>query len=201
MSYGGKIYNAASEVVLDAELNTYLVSESFTASGVLHGSSTTLYRYNFDDLPNLTFPAFVRIEVGEFVGAQNFAFFSTQSSLDFFSLKPASDIPDPTGYDVVFYDGDGNKTWVASKSVVVLNSVETLSFSSPTVNTDADYVAPLTRLPYFTPAPGGGFNIAVVTGVERISSTQYEYSSRSLGAGPPVLIGPFPVTCMFAKST
>lgn len=198
MGYGGEIYNTSGDVVLDAELNTYLVSENFTASGVLLSSG--IYRYRFDDLPDLTFPAFVQLDVGEFVGALNFAFFSTQSSLNFFSLKAASDLPDPTGYDVVFYDSNGDKTWVASKSAVVLNSVETLSSFGTTVNTDADYVALLTRLPFFTPSSGGGFNIAVVTGVERISSTQYQYSGRSFGAGPPVLVGPFPVSCMFAKS-
>lgn len=199
MTYGARIYNSSGQVVIDDTEPTYLLTATFTANGTQSSFNNTLYDYNFSSFPLLTFPAFVNLNVGEFLGAGGGGFLSTQSSLQFLSLKPANEIADPSGYDVVFYNAQGQKTWMASSSVVLLNS-----FGSIPVNgsfaSDADYVALISRLPFFARTGAQGIRIAVSVGVERISPTTYNWAGRGLGLAPDLEVGPFPVSCIFAKS-
>ena len=202
MTYGAKIYNDSGDVVIDDEGINYLLTSSGTLTGSVYQYNNALYEYSTATYPQITFPAFVKLNVGEFVGVGGAAggLISSQSSLEVLSLKPAKDIADPTGYDVVFYDASGNKTWIASSSIVVLNSSATISaFGS--VSSDADYVAVLTALPYFQPTGNPQIFNSVLQGVERTSSTTYSWAGRGVGAAPPVSgIGPYPVACLFAKS-
>ena len=197
MTYGAKIYNESGDVVIDDTEVLYLLSQQFTVSGTSIGNS--LFDYPFSAMPETALPAFVSIPVGAFFGGGGSGYASTESSLTFLSLKPAKDIPDPTGYDVVFYNSSSEKTWIASASVAVLNSYATIAVNG-TFASDADYVSLLTRLPYFAVvAPNVGATLT--TGVVRTSSTLYSWEARQSGSGPPLNVGPFPVSCMFAKST
>lgn len=201
MTYGAKIYNDSGDVVIDDEGVNYLLTSSGTLTGSTYQYNNTLYEYSTSTFPQLTFPAFVSLAVGEFVAlSSSGGLISSQSSMEVLSLKPAKDIADPTGYDVVFYDASGNKTWMASSSIVVLNlSANVPAFGS--VTSDADYVAPLTALPFFAPTGDPSIFINILQGVERTSSTTYSWAGKSTGFAPPVSgVGPFSVSCLFAKS-
>jgi len=197
MAYGAKIFNSSGQVVIDDGDPAYLLSQQFTTSGTSIGSG--LFLHSFSAMPELPLPAFVNLPVGAFLGGASSGFTSSLSSLTFLSLKPANDLPNPTGYDVVFYNAASQKTWVASESVSVLNAYATIpvngSFSS-----DADYVSLLTRLPYFT-LTGGSVSASLTTGVVRSSASTYSWQARYSGNGPPIQVGPYPVSCMFAKSS
>jgi hypothetical protein len=196
MSYGAKIYNSSGQIILDDEETTYLLSLSFTQSGVFIGDG--LYEYAFSSMPEVVFPTFVNLNVGNFFGPGSNGYVSTQSSLTFFNIKPANEIPDPTGYDVVFYNSSGQKTWIASSSTVVLNSFSTLAVSGSFAS-DADHIALLSRLPYFIQV-GPTTGIVYSQGIFRTSSSLYSWEARPIGLGPAQNVGPFQVSCLFAKS-
>jgi hypothetical protein len=196
MSYGAKIYNSSGQVVLDDTEIAYLLSVSFTLSGSFIGDG--LYAYSFASMPEVVFPTFVNLNVGNFWGPGSTGYVSTQSSVQFLNIKPAKDIADPSGYDVVFYNSLSQKTWIASSSVVVLNNFATLAVNGSFAS-DADYVALLSRLPYFIQV-GPTNGIQYSQGVFRTSASSYSWQARPIGAGPPQNIGPFSVSCLFAKS-
>lgn len=197
MSYGAKIYNTSGQVVIDDTEISYLLSQEFSLSGVSIGAG--LFSYSFSSMPETALPAFVNLSVGQFLGGGASGYVSTQSSLTFLSLRPANQLPDPTGYDVVFYNDSSEKTWIASASVSVLNSFAVIPVNG-SFTSDADYVSLLTRIPYFA-TDGSGVNVSLSTGVFRSSASLYSWQARATGSGPPVNVGPYPVSCMFAKST
>lgn len=200
MTYGAKIYNTSGQAVIDSDNVTYLLSQQFTLSGTLIQNSyveTDLFSYSFSNMPEDALPAFVNLQVGHFLGGQTNGYISTQSSLTFLSLKPSSQISNPVGYDVVFYNAQGQKTWVASSAVAVMNNFATIP-ALGTFSSNADYVALLTRLPYFLVQGLVGRSLS--TGVLRQSSTSYAWAARTTGAAPAIQVGPYPVSVLLAKS-
>lgn len=197
MAYGAKIYNSSGQVIIDDTEPSYHLVANFTMSGTSIGSGN--FQYLYADLQDDSRPAFVELAVGDFLGSDFTRYVSTRSSLTFYSLKKASDLPNPSGYDVVFYNSSGQKTWIASASVAILNQFSVIPFNG-SVTSDADHVALLSNLPYFAPAAPPN-RVNVVCGVRRVSSTSYEWSGVGTGLNPFLPdVGPFPVSCLFAKS-
>lgn len=194
MSYGIRVVNANNEVVIDDTLPSYLLSQSATLTGTAEPNG--LFSYSISG--GLGIPAFVEMEVGDFLGASSNAFFSLKSTLSFKTIKPANELPNPTGYGAVAYNTSGQKTWFANADVAVLQDFQTIPVSG-SYNTDANFVALTTRLPLFFQGGGGQF-FTSIHGINRVSSTQYIWQSRALGLGPPFNIGPFPVSALFAKN-
>lgn len=198
MAYGAKIYNSAGGVVIDDSEPSYLLSNGFTMSGTDIGNGR--FQYPYSSMQDASRPTFVNLEVGDFLGAGFAGYLSFKSSLTFLSLKPANQLPDPSGYDVVFYNPQGQKTWIASLSVAVLNSFFVIPFLQ-TITSDADHVALLSSLPFFAPT-SQDLRANVVCGVQRTSPTTYQWAGASTGVSPvlPEGVGPFPVSALFAKS-
>jgi len=198
MTYGARIYNSSGDVIIDDNEPAVVLSQEFTLTGT--PTENNLFSYGFADMPELqTLALFANIPVGAFFGGSSFGYVSTEPSLTFLNLRPVNELPDPTtGYDVVFYNTSGEKTWMASASVSVLNSFTTVSVNG-SFPSDADYVSLLTRLPYFA-VVGQGVGEIFSIGIVRTSPSLYSWGRRSLGRGPAINVGPFPVSCMFAKS-
>lgn len=194
MTYGIEVKNENNEVIIDSNFPAYFLFQEVTVSGV--ASVNNLFRYDFSTIP--AFPAFVQVDVGDFFGANPAGYWSFKSSLTFKAIKTADEMPDPTGYGAIAYNSSGIKTWFANGPAVVLKDFFTISVNG-SYTTDADWVSILTRLPMSRPV-GLNQRLNVIQGVERTSTSEYIWTGRDAGFAPNFEVGPWPLSCLFAKS-
>jgi hypothetical protein len=189
MSYGIEVKNENGEVIIDDTFQSYLLSDTTTLSGTAAGNNLFFYAIG----GGVQLPAFVEMEVGDFLGAGGNSFFSFKSSLTFRTGKPANEFSDPTGYGAVAYNAAGEKTWFANAAVVTVTNYAVLgdpfSSISGVFNTDSNFAAVLSRLPFhFEQAPGIFFCPA--SAADKIPRSQAKTAHfRPGGAGPPARLG------------
>jgi len=197
MSYGIEIRNSSGDVIIDNDNPAYMLSLSDTISGTSIGGGYYIYRFG-NELPSEPF-VFTKMSVGDFWGSAQDGFVSNQSTREIRVLKQANDLPDPTGYGLVVYNSSGEKVWFANGSVALVNSSTTIAVNG-SHTTSSDWVYLTTRLPYFTLPPGLTTGFSLSTGVKRVSLSQYDWSAEASRTGPPLNVGPFPSSCVFANS-
>lgn len=197
MSYGIEITNSSNEVIIDNDNPTYMLSLSDTVSGTSIGGGYYIYRFG-DELPPEPF-VFTKMSVGDFWGSAQDGFASNQSTREIRVLKQANDLPDPTGYGLVVFNSSGEKVWFANGSVALVNSSTTIAVNG-SYSTSSDWVYITSRLPYFTTPPGSTTGFSLSTGVNRVSSSEYEWAAEASRTGPTLNVGPFPASCVFANS-
>lgn len=198
MPYGFQLYKANGESVFGESGRPFLM---ISGDQVMNGTTLTLSGVSHFWYPLATvsttprnFPAFCQLSIGQYIcGYSNgttFGYLSNKSSFTFKYFRPANELPNPTGYDVVSYGPTGQKLWIASESAVTLSGRYSCPFATTpvAVNTarPANWVALTTHRVRIIPgATNGGANgLAIAQGIIRDSSLGWKYHGVSIGVAP-----------------
>lgn len=152
MTYGFKVYNSNSEVVLDETSPVYVVEKRETlagaSTGLTDGNGDPIYKWTLPTTNELMFfklPAVVDAFFGR--GARNLigihGWWSTLSSVDIIRLREVSSKADGTGYGVNVFDSSGDLTYTANEETFVIGDILSLSFDQTAQpNTDEWFCIP-----------------------------------------------------------
>jgi hypothetical protein len=195
MSYGFRVYNENSEVVLDDTSPVYVTSSRQTLTGTFYVNNATygnIYKYTVAPTAELLFWRLP--SSGHLIarGALNLAgthgWFANQSTIDIIKCTDVALSGASTGYGINVYSPTGAVTFRADKETFVIRDVLTLTFDQANVAcSDQWFCIPNAHNGIYNTV--GGTIYYRGTGVLRSSSsTIRSFDGVAAGVTPPPFI-------------
>ena len=200
MTHGLKFFNAAGETVIDADYPIAVVDEvlesTHTGTASYDGASYFVYDGAFLTSLNLA-----QLDVGDYllfdiIGNR---YLSNRESITVRKILPLSDYSPPSGFGLSTFNAAGDLTYSSDFDMMTVQGLETVTEGGGTISLSSSWVALIQKQVKYLRAPGQSLAVRYACGVERASSTTYQYADRGIsGSSISGDIPPGPITFLAA---